>query len=304
MTLPSFILIGAAKAGTSSVYSYLAQHPDIFMCTPKEPNFFAFEGQRLNFAGPGDVIINRASITTLDSYEACFRSGSGKLARGEASTLYLYDPHAAACIRRYTPDVKLIAILRDPAERAYSSYLHLVRDGREPLSTFEAALLAEESRILANWEHLWHYRRLGFYARQLQRYFDVFDVAQLAVYTYDEFQRDPLQVLRQIFEFLELRSDFRPDLSVRHEVSGVARWPLLNRLMKRPGMLKSVGKRFVSRPLRARVYAAVMKYNIVTHRPPLAPETRADLVAAYREDIDRLQTMIGRDLSAWQRCAR
>jgi hypothetical protein len=215
--------------------------------------------------------------------------------------MYLYDGRAAACIRRHVPGVKLIALLRNPAERAYSSYLHMVRDGREPLPTFEAALRAEEERIAANWEHLWHYKCLGFYSRQLRRYVDLFGAAQIAVYTYDQFQDDPLSVVRHICQFLNISSDFRPDMSARHEVSGVPRSRLLNMIMKRPSALKSIGKRVVSASTRSRVYSMVMKYNIVAQRPPLNPETRQALTNEYRDDITCLQTMIDRDLSGWLR---
>jgi Sulfotransferase family len=301
MTLPTFLLLGAAKSGTTSLCSYLAQHPHVFICTPKEPNFFALEGQQVCFAGPGDSIINHASVTQLADYESLFQGAPEQSERGEASTMYLYDARAPGSIHRYTPDIKLLALLRNPADRAYSSYLHMVRDGREPLPTFEEALRAEEARIAANWEHLWHYKHLGFYSRQLQRYFGTFAAEQIAIYTYEQLQHDPLEVVRQIFQFLNVSTDFRPDTSARHEVSGAPRSRLLNMFMKRPSRLKSLGKRVVSPSTRGRVYSAVMKYNIVARYPPLNPETRQALLAAYREDIKCLEVMINRDLSDWLR---
>src|SRR5689334_11885254 len=169
MTLPNFLLIGAAKAGTSSVFAYLGQHPDVFISPTKEPNFFALAGQDVHFAGPGDSIVNRVSITRLDEYEALFKSAGKGMAVGEASTLYLYNPGTAEAIRRLIPDARVLAILRDPAERAYSSYLHMRRDGREPVARFEDALAEEDARVHNHWEHLWHYSRLGFYYAQLKR---------------------------------------------------------------------------------------------------------------------------------------
>src|SRR5919107_4690595 len=115
MTLPNFLIIGAAKSGTSSVFAYLGQHPDVFISSAKEPNYFALADQRVRFTGPGDSIINEASVTRRDAYEALFKSARPGMAIGEASTLYLSTPSAAAAIRRHVPGMRLIAILRDPA---------------------------------------------------------------------------------------------------------------------------------------------------------------------------------------------
>src|SRR5688572_7713518 len=130
MVMPNFLIIGAAKAGTTSLYSYLNQHPQIFMSPVKEPNFFALEGEKLNFRGPGDAqVINRYSITQLESYRAHFKGITQETCIGEASTLYLDHPKAVERIQHYTPKARLITILRDPVERAFSNFLHAVRDG-------------------------------------------------------------------------------------------------------------------------------------------------------------------------------
>ena len=115
MRLPNFLIIGAAKSGTSSVFAYLGQHPQVFASPSKEPNYFALADQRVAFTGPGDEIINQASITDVRQYQALFRTAKSASAVGEASTLYLYSPAAAAAIRRHIPDVRIIAILRDLA---------------------------------------------------------------------------------------------------------------------------------------------------------------------------------------------
>ena len=125
MIMPNFLLIGAAKAGTSSLYGYLKQHPQIYMSPIKEPRFFALEGETLNFNGPTRGI-NQTSINTLEAYSQLFQKVTTEKAIGEASTIYLSSPKAPERIKHYLPDVKLIAILRDPSERAFSSYMHLV----------------------------------------------------------------------------------------------------------------------------------------------------------------------------------
>ncbi len=151
MTLPNFLVIGATKSGTTSLYTYLKQHPEVYM-PMKEPNFFALEGREPPFfRGPeGWKEPSQKRITDLEGYRTLFAGASGEKAMGEVSPLYLYAPQAAYRIRRYVPEAKLVAILRNPVERAYSAYMHLVREDREPLG-FAEALKEEERRIQSNW---------------------------------------------------------------------------------------------------------------------------------------------------------
>jgi hypothetical protein len=175
--LPSFIIVGAAKAGTTAIYHYLRQHPQVYLTPLKETNYLALAGQKLEFCGPGDDdYVNRLSVTDEDAYRAQFADVRDEIAVGEASPLYLYAPHAAERIRNVVPDAKIIIILRNPIDRAYSAFLHLVRDNRECHRDFALALSKERERIEAGWEHIWHYIAMGRYLEQVQRYFDAFPV--------------------------------------------------------------------------------------------------------------------------------
>jgi hypothetical protein len=299
MTLPNFLLIGAAKSGTSSLFAYLGQHPDVFISPTKEPNFFALAGQRVAYRGPGDVIINQASVTTLSEYQALFKGVKREAAVGEASNLYLYLPAAPEAIERHLPDVRLIAILRDPAERAYSSYLHMRRDGREPRHSFEAALEEEAARVSENWEPLWHYTRLGFYHAQLRQYYERFPRERIAVYLYDDFEADPRRVVQELFTFLGVDPSFEPDMSVRHKVSGTPRSRALHTILTRPNPAKALAKRLMPTGLRGQLYGAVMQRNIREERDCLRDDTRRTRQRLYQADVQRLSQLIGRDLSRW-----
>src|SRR4029078_4579789 len=184
--LPTFFIIGAGKAGTTSLYHYLKQHPDVYMSPVKEPLFFAFAGQRLNYAGPEGAKINARAITSLDAYQALFRGGAGHTALGEASSAYLYYPAAPERITRLLPQAKLIVILRCPADRAYSNYLHALRIRSEPIKNFVGALEAEPHRIAANWSHFYHYRAKGWYFRQLKSWVDLFPRDQFLFNLYED----------------------------------------------------------------------------------------------------------------------
>jgi hypothetical protein len=267
----------------------------------KVPAFFAFEGGAPRFAGPGDEVDVRGYVTELQRYQALFRGAGAAVAVGESSDLYLCSPEAPARIRHYVPHVKLIAILRNPVDRAYSGYRYLVRDGREPLGSFEEALDAEAARVAANWEPIWFHARRGFYAAQLKRYFELFDRSQIRVYTYDEFVGSPLGVLRDIYRFLEVEESFVPDLSLRHNVSGTPRSRLLHAVLARPSAVKDAVKPLVPAPLRRRIRAVLMHRNIVPDGPKLAQKTRERLIHMYRDDVLELQSLTGRDLSGWLR---
>jgi len=298
MTLPNFLMIGAQKSGTTAIYAYLSQHPQVFTSENKEPGFFAFEGLQRSFAGPDDARAGRYIVRDLERYRRLFEKVGDKARAGEASSIYLYAPQAAERIHHYIPNAKLIAVLRDPVDRAYSAYRHLVRDGRESLS-FEGGLAAEPGRTAANWHPIFHYKQRGFYYAQLRRFFELFRREQIAVYTYDEFKADPRALLKSMFAFLGINPDFRPDTSVRHNVSGVPRYRLLHAIIDRPSRAKDLAKRLLPAGA-ARLYAALMSRNIEVSEPKIAREIERALREEYREDILQLESLIGRDLSAWR----
>ena len=298
MTLPNFLMIGAQKSGTTAIYAYLAQHPQVFTSEIKEPGFFAFEGVQVRFAGPDDARGDRYIIRDLERYRQLFRKVGDRARAGEASNVYMYAPQAAERIRHYIPNAKLIAVLRDPVHRAYSAYRHLVRDGREPLS-FEEGLAAEASRTAANWHPIYHYKQRGFYYVQLRRFFELFSREQIAVYTYDEFKADPRALLKLMFAFLDIDPDFQPDMSVRHNVSGMPKSRLLHEIIGRPSRAKDLAKRLLPAGT-ARLHGALMSRNIVVSEPKIAGETERALGEEYRGDIVQLESLIGRDLSVWR----
>ncbi|MEJ7842585.1 MAG: sulfotransferase [Rubrobacter sp.] len=290
--LPNFLLIGAQKAGTTALYHYLGQHPQVYMSPVKEPHFFTYEGGDLKFSGPGRGYA--PPVTRIEDYSELFRGAAGEKALGEASTSYIYFERALERIRRYAPDARLIAVLRDPAERAYSNYLHCVRGGSEPLNDFEQALQAEETRIRDNWGTVYYYRQKGFYYAQLKRYYEAFEKEQIRVYLYEDLKEDPAGVVRDAFGHLGVDEDFVPDVSLRHNVSGVPRNHALLTLTRRMHKLTPAIRACLTPGLRRYI-----KSRIWAKPPPLSPEVRGKLVEGYKEDILKLEELIQRDLSRW-----
>lgn len=301
MKLPNFLLLGTAKAGTTSLFRYLELHPEVFACSPKEPKFFAYENEDIRFQGPGDQIKNWLMVTRLEAYQALFAGVTNQKAIGEATAFYLYVPKAAERIRYHVPKAKLIAILRDPADRAYSAYLHLVRDGREPVHNFAQALRLEQSRIVQNYQPAWHYRSVGYYYQQVKRYFDLFPREQIRIFLYEDLKTKPLQVLKQVLQFLEIDDSFVPDLRVHHNVGAFPRsWWLEKCMLNLLPLRRKLVPR-LPRGMRWRVIQGLKKverWNRIP-APPLPLEVRAELVAGYEEDVLRLQDLLARDLSPW-----
>jgi len=173
MTLPTFMIIGAAKSGTTSLMRYLAQHPDVFVPTAKEPNYFMLSGQQDNPVGPAPAHILRHMIynwsyADLDRYTGLFDDAGAAKAVGEGSVRYLYSPLAPTRIRDMLPDTRLVVILRDPVARLYSHYNMNRQIQLEPLDLHDA-LAAEDERVAEGWGWDWHYRRVSQYGAQLQR---------------------------------------------------------------------------------------------------------------------------------------
>jgi len=295
MSMPNFLIVGAAKAGTTSLYHYLKQHPQIFMSALKEPKFFALEGKKLNFNGPSQHI-NTDSVNNLKDYRALFADVTTEKSIGEASPLYLYDNQAAKQIHSRLPEAKLIVILRDPVERAFSSFAHLVREGYETLS-FEEGLAEENKRIQENWAPLWYYQDKGFYYEQLKRYYKLFAASQIKVYLFEELCNDPMGLLRSIYNFLGVDADFVPDLT-KCNVSGVPKSKAFQALLTQKNPIKSAAKALLPGSLRRSLYRELKTRNL-GEKPVLSVETRHQLQALYREDTLQLQTLINRDLSHW-----
>jgi len=298
--LPNFLIIGAARAGTTSLWDFLKAHPQVYMPYIKETNFFALEGTKADFNGPGDdKYVNRWAVTTFQGYERLFEGVTDQVAIGEASPLYMYHPDAPRRIKAYIPHAKIVAILRNPADRAFSSFMHVVRDRREPLTDFAAAVLRESERISAGWEHIWHYKAMGFYHSQLSRYYSIFDSDQIKIYLFDDFLGDQQAVLDDLMRFLGIEKDLATKLKKTNGTSWatLSRSMALNSLLTDENFIKRTAKRLMPASFAKTVRNRLMSAN--QYKPKLTKSARRDLMKCFREDIKNLEKLINRDLSAW-----
>ncbi|MBE9080258.1 sulfotransferase [Romeria aff. gracilis LEGE 07310] len=302
MKKPNFLIIGTMKAGTTSISNYLCQHPQVYIPRKKELYFFAFEDKPPHYQGPGDDdAINQAAVTDWKTYCEYFEKAKTATAVGEASTPYLYLPRALERIQHYIPNVKLITILRNPIDRAYSSFLHTSMAGREPLTDFAQALSVENSRIQRNWAWTWHYKAMGFYHAQVQRYLEQFSPGQFRIYIYEQ---DILQnltsTLADIYRFLEVDPSFNPDISTQYNKTGLPNSRQLHRqLMAQKSLPKQLVRAVLPMAFRKRLKQALWSWNF--KKPGVETALRRQLAQEYQEDITKLQDLISRDLSDWLR---
>ncbi len=298
--LPHFLIIGAGKSGTTSLDQYFSQHPEVFMAR-KEPCYFSLNNVEL-INDPNDKeMINHYpnGVTKLDDYLHLFDDAKEGQMRGEASPIYLNSDVASVEINNTIPNVKLIAILRHPAERLYSRYLHLANEFRAP-----------DINKLFDLSSKWHWRndlvKEGYYGKNLQRFYDRFEYNQIKVVLYEDFRSSPQKVISSLYEFIEVEQGFVPDMSIEYNQSGFVKnrnvdWFLgrngrINRLLKKVN-LKYYNK-LKSNPI---IYKRLLKIrNKNIDRPKLPLELKKKITQEfYVDDIKKLEQLIGRNLKSW-----
>ncbi len=299
MTMPNFLIIGAAKSGTTALDRYLKEHPQIYMSPIKELNFFALEGEdcekfKKNLLKNSDL---PNFITDLETYRIFFKKVAKEIAIGESSPLYLLHPKAPERIKHYIPKVKIIAILRDPVERAYSDFLFVRSRGSEPIPDFHKALKAESERIEKNYWFRWYYKQRGFYFIQLQRYFDLFDKEQIKIYLYEDLKKDSLAVVQDIFRFLNVDDTFVPDIGKKHNVTYLPKNQAVHQLVTSKS-IANIARSLLPLNFRSNIKKQFVNINR-QKTSPLKPEVRQQYIEEFREEILNLQDLIGRDLSKW-----
>lgn len=288
---PNFFIVGAASAGTSSLYYYLKEHPDIFMSEIMEPHFFSSVNphhERLTF-------LTMNPITREEDYLKLFVAAGTKTAVGEASTGYLYDEDAPKRIHAVAPQAKIIVLLRNPVERAYSHYLLHVAGGTQR-STFYEALQEDYARSPRGLGYSYLYVEQGFYYNQVKRYLDIFGPEQVGVYLFEDLASDSTAVVKDACGLLGLSSfDGRFFDPAPRYVSYAPRNGLTQRFM---------GNRYIRKlglmiPQR---WSVLIRHRVLLTKasnPQMDQPAKEFLQSVFRDDIAVLQELIGRDLNGW-----
>ena len=221
---PDFLLVGAPKAGTSALHGALRSHPQLFLPEVKEPKFFLTDGPPPSSGGgPGDVETWGEHVWRPEEYAALFAPAPAGALTGEATVFYLYDTDAHRRIHDRVPGVRLVAVLRDPVERAHSNWSHLRAAGLEPEEDFLTACRLEDERRAAGWAHFWHYVAQGRYGEQLEHLYGLFDREQVLLLRYRDLREAPVCTADRVCAFLGVetgRVTAVPRRHVRPDVAG------------------------------------------------------------------------------------
>ncbi|HET6845202.1 MAG TPA: sulfotransferase [Anaerolineales bacterium] len=291
---PNFFIIGAAKAGTTSLHDLLRQHPQVFLPTEKEPAFFS-----------DDEYFGRGKSWYLRTF---FKGAAGCAARGEATPGYLFFAHKVAPRIHQFSSLELpkfIAIFRDPASLVYSYYWNSVREGRETLP-FREALAAEPARMERLGTELerrgrmtYAYSRIAAYASQLSTYLDIFPRDRFLFLLTNDLA-DAATLLRRLQDFLGLPDRSDVVRAVRSNASALPRYRRLHQWLRGRSAWKDSVKPFIPRSIRYRLKLLAINSNLVSFNPPPLDEDLATSIRLqYLNETERLQDLIQRDLSTW-----
>jgi hypothetical protein len=311
--VPNFFIIGAPKAGSTSLYHYLDQHPEIFMSAIKEPHFFAAEireehcdpelrrrmayenrGLRDFLSGPMREKRFGGIVTDWEDYVRLFANAINESALGEASVCYMWSPTAPGRIAERIPNAKILVMLRDPADRAFSQYLHGLGNGAIRWSFREHIqrnLRHHSGQLCAYYPFL----EFGRYSEQLSRYLERFG-RNVWVGFHEDFKNQPIEVFQNICRFLGVAPGVSPDMAHQHLEAQVPRMAAIG-WFKRSG-LWAAAARVTPSSLRPLIRRALIRRPGTTR---MDPADRRFLVDFYREDIGRLASLLNRDLNGWLR---
>ncbi|MDQ3275874.1 MAG: sulfotransferase [Actinomycetota bacterium] len=302
-SVPTFLVAGAGRSGTTGLVEGLRTHPRVFVTQPKEPHYFALHGQQADFRGPGDAAtINRVAVTDRDRYLDLFPAEHDFLALGDGSvsTLY-YASRAIDEIRRINPQMRLVVILRDPVARAYSSYLYMRSRGFEPCEDVLEALADEPRRREQNWHHLWHYETMSHYAADLATLQQALGRDRVGVWFHDDLVADYAGTVSSVLRFLGLPPDPAEGVDVpRVNVSGTPRLPVVQNAIvaaTRNELLRHTVKRMTSFRLRERIRRSSL-------RPSSVPvEVQRHFEGIFDADRVALTSLVSGRVPDWLRDA-
>jgi hypothetical protein len=293
---PDFFIVGAPKCGTTALIEYLKQHPDVFVPERKELDYFG-----------SDLVFKRYSLSE-EQYLSWFRGANGQKRAGEGSVWYLRSARAAAEIKAFAPDARIIIMLRNPVEVMHALHGQRVYNGNEDIEDFAAALEAEEDRARglrlpqrASDDFGCFYRETARYASQIERYFDVFGRDQVRVILYDDFARETAPVYRDTCRFLEIDESFQPSLHVVNARKRVRSGAVREFLRRPPAPARVFLRALGLRPDRNGGYKGWLRRVNSTARSlrPLDPELRKKLQGEFQPEVSQLSKLLGRDLTHW-----
>jgi len=297
---PNLFLVGSGRCGTTTLYDYLNQHPDVFMSIPKEPAYFCKDYHK-----ESDEFHKKQSFfyfRTEQEYMKLFSATKNQKVVGEASTLYFPSKVAAKNIYEFNPEAKIIILIRNPIELLYSSHGEYLLRFRENIDDFYVALAAEKQR--RNWENipklvpapsLLFYSEKVKFSSHIKRYLELFDQEQVKVIIYEEFKENNYKVVQDIFKFIGVDPNINIDLKT-NRASRKIRSKFLKKLLVSHFLSqapKKILKGKIYYKLRSSLYKIIAKKE---SRPQLQPKLRKELMEKFKKEVINTGRLINKDL--------
>ena len=294
---PNFLVIGAPKCGTTSLYYYLKQHPDIFLPVQKELHYFSYKSLSQNSNGPGDEVVLRGLCASQNEYYKHYDEVKLEKAIGDISPSYLYyGMHEE--IKKELGAVKIVVMLRNPIDKAFSQYMHMVRDQREILPFFDA-LMEETKRADMNWSDIWRYAESSLYSNKLKSFIRCFGRQNVHIVIFDDLISDPRGVTFDVLEFLGLETSVEINTDKSYNRTGNSRSRRLARFLNRPSRVKNIMKHLVPDALRIAIRLKIIDIN-TSSKPEIDEDSRKYLNEYFSSDIIEFERLIGRK-TGWSR---
>lgn len=309
---PNFFLVGAAKAGSTSVAHYLGEHPQIYLSPIKEPNYFsradidpkhfrellkkriALFDEDKYFTSSEFPSLHAAYLTNEQHYKMLFQKAGEKQITGEASVSYLWSPTAPQEIYNANPNAKIIMVLRNPIDRAFSHYLMDIRVNFTKLTLMDALKKDLESPF-KTWNANSKYIDLGLYSAQIQRYYNIFPKQNVKIILFDTLKKNTQLEMRNLFGFLNVDPEFTPDFNKKYNESYLYKNELVNavsRNAKLSHFLRFILNENIKKKIR----------NLITTKrknPTLTADERNYLSSFFKEDIAKTEKLLQINLSDW-----
>ena len=295
---PNFFIVGAPRSGTTSIWTYLSRHPNVYMSYQKEPMYFGSDLTK----SPNEFF-----VLETNAYLEMFQRGADKTIRGEASVMYLFSKKAAQEIQAFNPNARILIMLRNPVEMIYSFHGQLRWGGYENIADFDEALAAEADRRRglripksALVPEVLYYSEVAEFAPQVERYLRVFPRDQIKIILFDDFARSPAEVYFSLLDFLGVEGIAPRSYAIRNphkEPRSIA----LAALLQRPPKFITKLLDLIPQPHRYAMMGLIqgLLNTRRVDRPPLRPKTRQRLMEQFAPDIRKLELLIDRDLSKW-----
>lgn len=310
--LPNFIVVGANKGGTTSIYHYLKQHPEVYLSPIKEPHFFSTDIDVRQFkkefaqnkmqdiekyvSGDMEQEYHAAFVRDLSQYQRLFKNVRNQKAIGELSTSYLYSQKAAEEIHALIPDCKIIICLRNPIERAYSHYRMNLWTGNSNQFDFLQALKDDYAHEPKVWGNAHLYTEIGMYYQQVQRYLDMFGKDHVKIIFSEDLRKHTKDVVRDLYAFIGVDPQFEPNTDTQYNEVYTPKYKNLTWFLNKSGirpLMKRISPGFIKK--------AVIKllYKNKAEKGQMSPEAKAFLMEKLGDDIRNLSSLLQKDLSGW-----